>query len=171
MDSKMKDALSRGVGGKRKQADPILPEDEAVIWEKGIFGMNNAETLQNTDNRGKFIEFTGMSTKTFKGGLAHKELHNKQIRHYCQPGDRCMANFFKMYLDALGNEGPFYRRPLAGSPPRSGSQLVGVNKLKSMMKVFCEEAGLKGNLTNHSGKRTCATALYQKGVDEQEIMG
>lgn len=24
---------------------------------------------------------------------------------------------------------------------------------------------------NHSGKRTCATAHYQKGVDEQEIMG
>lgn len=44
----MKDALSRGVGGKRKQADPIHPEDEAVIWENGIFGMNNAETLQNT---------------------------------------------------------------------------------------------------------------------------
>ncbi|XP_062620651.1 uncharacterized protein LOC134282241 [Saccostrea cucullata] len=200
LDSKMKDALSRGVGGKRKQADPILPEDEATIWEKGIFGMNNAETLQNTvffysckffglrghdehhslqcdqfflgeDNRGKYIEFTGRSTKTFKGGLAHKELHNKQIRHYCQPGERCMADYFKVHLDALGNEGSFYRRPLAGSPPRYGSQLVGVNKLKSMMKVICEKAGLKGNYANHSGKRTCATALYQNGVDEQEIMG
>lgn len=111
------------------------------------------------------------STKTFKGGLAHKELHNKQIRHYFQSGDRCMANFFKIYLDALGNEGPFYRRPLAGSSPRYGSQLVGVNKLNSMMKVICEKAGLKGNFTKHSGKRTCATALYQKGVDEQEIIG
>lgn len=39
------------------------------------------------------------------------------------------------------------------------------------MKVICEKAGLKGNFTNHYGKRTCATALYQKGVDEQEIMG
>lgn len=44
----MKDALSRGVGGKRKEADPILTEDEAVNWESGIFGMNNAETIQNT---------------------------------------------------------------------------------------------------------------------------
>ena len=50
-----------------------------------------------------------------------------------------MANFFKIYLDALGNEGPFYRRPLAGSSPRYGSQLVGVNKLNSMMKVICEK--------------------------------
>ncbi|XP_048775370.2 zinc finger MYM-type protein 2-like [Ostrea edulis] len=115
LHSKIKDALSRGVGGKRKQADPILSEDETTIWERGVFGMNNAETFQNTvffycckffgprghdehhslecnqfllgeDNRGKYIEFTGRSTKTFKGGLAHKELHNKQIRHYCQPG-------------------------------------------------------------------------------------
>ena len=35
---------------------------------------------------------------------------------------------------------------------------------------MCEEGGLDGNFTNHSGKRTCATALYQAGVEEQEIM-
>jgi hypothetical protein len=34
----------------------------------------------------KYIEFTSRSTKTFKGGLAYKELHNKQIRQYSQPG-------------------------------------------------------------------------------------
>lgn len=51
-------------------------------------------------------------------------------------------NYFKLYLDALGNEGLFYRRPLSGLPPRYGSQLVGVNKLKSMMKVICERDGL-----------------------------
>lgn len=44
LDSKMNDALSRGVGKKKKQADPVLP----VIWENGIFGMNNAETLQTS---------------------------------------------------------------------------------------------------------------------------
>lgn len=38
------------------------------------------------------------------------------------------------------------------------------------MKSMCEEGGLSGNFTNHSGKRTCATALYQAGVEEQEIM-
>ena len=32
------------------------------------------------------------------------------------------------------------------------------------------QAGLVGNFTNHSGKRTCATQLYQAGMDEQEIM-
>lgn len=38
------------------------------------------------DNGGKYIEFTGRSTKNFKEGLAHWKLYNKQIRHYGQPG-------------------------------------------------------------------------------------
>ena len=38
------------------------------------------------------------------------------------------------------------------------------------MKTMCTEAGIEGYFTNHSGKRTCATTLYQRGVPEQEIM-
>ena len=44
----MKDLLSNGLGTKVKQADLILPEDECVIWEKGVFGGKNAESLQCT---------------------------------------------------------------------------------------------------------------------------
>lgn len=29
---------------------------------------------------------------------------------------------------------------------------------------------MEGNFTNYSGKRTCATQLYQAGIDDQEIM-
>ena len=85
-------------------------------------------------------------------------------------GERCIADYFRVYLDALGDSGKFYRRPLPGNPPRFGNQPVGVNKLKNMMKVICTRAGMKGNYTNHSGKRTCATQLYLAGVDEQDIM-
>lgn len=38
------------------------------------------------------------------------------------------------------------------------------------MKEICQKAGLVGNYTNHSGKRTCATSLYKAGLDEQSIM-
>ena len=31
------------------------------------------------------------------------------------------------------------------------------------------KAGLKGNFSNHSGKRTCATSLFHEGFDEQMI--
>ena len=126
LDSKMKELLTQGIGTKRKQADPILPEDEAVIWDKGVFGMKNGETLQCTifyycckifglrghdehhnlecsqfhigeDSRGKYVEFFGRKSKTFKGGLGQRELHNKRIKHYCEPG----RHFFISYCDLV----------------------------------------------------------------------
>ena len=36
--------------------------------------------------------------------------------------------------------------------------------------AICTVAGLEGTYTNHSGKVTQATSLYQKGFDEQAIM-
>jgi hypothetical protein len=39
-----------------------------------------------SDHRGRFITFTGRSTKTYKGGLKDLELKNKKITRYCQEG-------------------------------------------------------------------------------------
>lgn len=52
---------------------------------------------------------------------------------------------------------------------RYGEQVLEVNELKGLMKEIAGKVGLEGNFTNHSGKRTCATQLYQAGIDEQEI--
>ena len=87
-------------------------------------------------------------------------------------GSRCIADIFDLYLRALGNAGDFYRRPLANTAGalRYGNQPVGINKLGLFMKEIAQKGGLKGNYTNHSGKRSCATQLYNAGVPEQEIM-
>lgn len=72
------------------------------------------------------------------------------------------------------SSGVFYRKPLNSDGKdrfRYGKTPLGVNKLSNLMRELCEKGGLIGNYTNHSGKRTCATALYQAGIDEQEIMG
>lgn len=98
------------------------------------------------------------------------QLSNKNIKHYCTSGERSLYTIFDLYLTALGNTGIFYRRPLPGPEIRYGTQALGINKLKSMMKEMCAAGGLKGNFTNHSGKRTCATQMYLSGIDEQEIM-
>jgi len=37
------------------------------------------------DQNGKCVEFVGRLCKTYKGGMAQRELNNKTIRHYCQP--------------------------------------------------------------------------------------
>ena len=31
-----------------RQADPIWPEDEEKLWQKGVFGKENSEQLQHT---------------------------------------------------------------------------------------------------------------------------
>nr|XP_034336669.1 uncharacterized protein LOC117692546 [Crassostrea gigas] len=202
LDAKMKSLIELGIGCTTKQADPILPEDEAKLWDVGVFGKKNAEQLQKTiffyackifglrgcdehhnleceqftigsDKLGKFIQFTGRKTKTYKGGLGQLNVCNKTIKHHCQSGERCIADFFDLYLDSLGRQGTFYRRPLPATsdvPIRYGNQAVGINKLKSFMRVICTEGGLQGNYSNHSGKRTCATQLYLSGVEEQQIM-
>lgn len=198
----MKSLIELGIGCTTKQADPILPEDEAKLWDVGVFGKKNAEQLQKTiffyackifglrgcdehhnleceqftigsDKLGKFIQFTGRKTKIYKGGLGQLNVCNKTIKHHCQSGERCIADYFDLYLDSLGRQGTFYRRPLPATsdvPIRYGNQAVGINKLKSFMRVICTEGGLQGNYSNHSGKRTCATQLYLSGVEEQQIM-
>lgn len=84
-------------------------------------------------------------------------------------GPRCLADLFEKYLQALGHRGFFYRRPLSDGI-RYSEAVVGINKIKTFMATICKKAGIEGNFTNHSGKRTCATSLYDAGIDEQEIM-
>jgi hypothetical protein len=51
-------------------------------------------------------------------------------------GERCLAEYFEKYLNAMNNTGKFYRRPLAVQPIRYGTQAIGINKLNTMMKYF-----------------------------------
>ncbi|ESO99880.1 hypothetical protein LOTGIDRAFT_158036 [Lottia gigantea] len=83
-------------------------------------------------------------------------------------GQRCLCTVFKTYLDAI-ESGMFYRKPLQNGI-RYGKQPVGINKLGNFINEMCQQAGLVGHYTNHSGKKTCATEMYRNGQDEQSIM-
>jgi hypothetical protein len=73
-------------------------------------------------------------------------------------------------IDLIGDkDGKFYKRTISGILKFS-KQNISVNRLKNLMKEMCNKAGLEENFTNQSGKRTCATQLYQSGLDEQQIM-
>lgn len=72
-------------------------------------------------------------------------------------GDRCIIDMFYVYLKAMDEEGPFYRRPL----PPEGSQKIHfaqqtleINKFKYFMKIIAERGELRGNFTILSGTRT-----------------
>ncbi|XP_055956187.1 zinc finger MYM-type protein 2-like [Patella vulgata] len=199
LDAKMKELVSKGVGCKPKTADPVSNEDEDKLWNSGVFGFTNSTSLQYTvffyacklfglrgrdehrhleadqfelgnDKNGYYIRYIGRNNKTFTGGLAHLKLKNKDIKHYCTNygGQRCLYTVFKTYLDAI-ESGIFYRKPLQNGI-RYGKQPVGINKLGNFMKEMCQQAGLVGYYTNHSGKKTCATEMYRNGQDEQSIM-
>lgn len=81
--------------------------------------------------------------------------------------ERCIADYFQQYLDAVKNNGEFYRRPLAGNPSRHDAQVDDVNKIKRFMKIICKKkrGGLVGNFTNHSDNPTCAGQLYSAWMD------
>lgn len=53
--------------------------------------------------------------------------------------ERCIADYFQQYLDAVKNNGEFYRRPLAGNPSRHDAQVDDVNKIKRFMKIICKK--------------------------------
>lgn len=125
------------------------------------------------DNVGTFIDFQGKTSKNVSGGLNQRKIEAKSIRHYSSTSDdRSSYNIYKTYteLTESSGNGPFYRRPIGGTTPRFSSQVVGGNKLSTLVKTMCTEADLSGNFSNHSGKRTCATSLYNSGVDEQLIV-
>ena len=65
----------------------------------------------------------------------------------------------------------FCWKPLRDKPPRFGKQVIGKNKLAGMVKEIhvCAKAGFVGNYTNHSGKATWATELFNQNVDEHLI--
>lgn len=95
---RMKSLVAQGIGTTTQQADPILPEQEDILWEKEVLGSSSAKSLQNTgffyackvfglrgcdehrermceqfilnsDDQGKFIQFVGRQSKTYQGGL------------------------------------------------------------------------------------------------------
>ncbi|XP_066290479.1 zinc finger MYM-type protein 2-like [Branchiostoma lanceolatum] len=148
----------------------------------GLRGMDEHRHLQaeqftlGLDQNGRYLQYTGRVSKNVQGGLNHRQVDVKNIRQYAEDANpRCVVNLFATYLNSLPEkQGSFYRRPLANTcPPRCSLQVVGVNKLKTYMKTMCASAGIPmegRNITNHSGKVTCATQMFAAGFDEQTIM-
>ena len=68
----------------------------------------------------------------------------------------------------------FYLHPLSQVPANPSSPWytsvpVGRDSLQNKLKNMCKEAGIEGNITNHSLRATSATQMYDKGVPEKII--
>ncbi|KAI8496541.1 hypothetical protein Bbelb_258400 [Branchiostoma belcheri] len=148
----------------------------------GLRGMDEHQRLMmdqykfGTDNNGRYVEYTGRVSKNVQGGLQQRQVDVKTIKQHASPANpRCVVNLFEQYFRHLPEKsGRFYRRPLAKSEfPKFSIQPVGVNKLSTYMKSMCIAAGISldgRRITNHSGKVTLATQMWEDGFDEQTIM-
>ncbi len=98
LDAEMKRLHETGLGVSKKQAEPISPDAEAILWAKGLFGTHNAQVLTNTvyckvfavrsydehhnlkreqftkkvDEKSRvYMQYTDYGNKSNRGGLKH----------------------------------------------------------------------------------------------------
>lgn len=180
VDAHMKEFASQGIGVSVKQADPLTPEQEDVLWNKIFLGQHSSKSYLNTvfyynckllglrglDKHRKlevcqlkcvvsdgktYIEFCGRTSKNFAGGLHQRNILAKLSRHFSESGTpRSLYDIYASYISMV-EQGPFYRCPLPGPEIRFGIQPMGVSKLGTIIKPMCSEAGFVGNFSNHSG--------------------
>ena len=117
LDAEMKRLHGSGLGAHPKRAEPITPEEEALLWSSGQFGTHNAKVILNTvyfynckvfglrsfdehrnlkcsqftkhldEQKRVYMEYTDYGSKTNRGGLKHIKVENKTIRQYENPDD------------------------------------------------------------------------------------
>ena len=116
-------------------------------------------------------------TKTYQGGLNQRRLKPVEKMHFenNSNADRCHVRLFEKFLEKRpAGVDRFYlqsKNNVTANDDRWFTiRPLGHNTLKTMMQSIALKAGLPGRKTNHSLKATCATRLYNAGMDEQLIM-
>jgi len=84
------------------------------------------------------------------------------------------AYFFSFYSPDNFEKLPFYLKPKTKWTPGTETWFerspIGHNTLDKRFKTICKEANLEGNFSNHSGRVTAITRMYEAGLPEKEIM-
>ena len=116
LDVEMKRLHGQGLGATKRTAEPITPDQEALLWSTGQFGAHNGKVMLNTvyynnckvfglrsfdehrnlqccqyvkgvDEQGRvYLQYTDFSNKTSRG-LKHLKVDNKTVRQYENPED------------------------------------------------------------------------------------
>ena len=119
-------------------------------------------------------------SKNHNGSFKKIHIKKKVVPIYACPevGERCPVNILDKYISKLPpyafEHDTFYLRPLQAVPvdpnaPWYASVPVGRDTSQKKFHLMCEQAGIKGNKTNHSLRATGATELYESGVPEKLI--
>ena len=128
-------------------------------------------------NSRSYLQYIECGSKNNDGGLKDRKLTNKSIRVYADTinPSRCVVTLYKKYMSLRPPDAPpnvMYLQPLPEPRKRVWflPKAVGHNVLSQAVCRVMEKGGVSGHFTNHSLRRTCATRLYNSGMDEQRIM-
>ena len=80
----MKRLKSAGIGARAHKAEPLTPEEEEVLWEKGVLGDHSPQALLNTVFYQNGVNFA------LRSGNEHRQLRYResQIQVVERPGER-----------------------------------------------------------------------------------
>ena len=124
-----------------------------------------------------YLKYIEDISKNKQGGIKGRHRPKKEVVQHenTRCTDRCPVKLFKLYVSLCPKNRPpgaLYLKPLSKPTENCWFSYIplGHNKLEKTIKRLCMQAGFEGHFTNHSLRRTTATRLYAKGVDEQLIM-
>ena len=199
LDAEIKDVQSEGITNSKKERKAISESEEEKMWAEGHLGTKSARTLMETlyfyngklfglrasEHRSLrvkdfeigeyFIKYTENVCKTYHGGLHDLKKKRKVITHIChkmkEDHDRCLVNMYKMYFELVDKlsvrDTGFYFQPFDNKFGYKNA-VVGVHNLAKIVPKLCEAIGVEKK-TSHSLRVTCATKLFQEGVEEKLI--
>ena len=84
LDAEMKRLKAAGIGSRAHKAEPLTPEEEEMLWEKGVLGDHSPQALFNTVFYQNGVNFA------LRSGNEHRQLRYKdrQIQVFERPGER-----------------------------------------------------------------------------------
>lgn len=141
--------------------------------------MNQISIIYPTDTQPCYtLRYSENVSKTNNGGLKFRKVAPKVVTHIDQSSvtnpSRSHALLLIKYLEKREHisSDAFYLTPIKN--PQNGTWYmdmpIGHNVLGKTVGRLCQKAGIRGYKTNHSLRATCATRLFDEGVDEQLIM-
>ena len=89
LDAEMKRLQGKGIGSKKKQAEPLTEEEEEALWKNGLLGDHSPEALLNT-----MVYMIGLYF-ALRSGKEHRELqfHDSQIVLVQREGERSFLEY------------------------------------------------------------------------------
>lgn len=142
-----------------------------------LFGLRSSEHRAITSNNFtigvNFIKFEENVCKTFHGGLTDLKYKPRVVKHICHEEgkiheSRCLVDIYKLYIRLAkvknNNGSAFYFRPNSENLAFDKSP-VGVNTPSKILPSMCKSLGFRVK-TSQSLQVTCATTLFQGGIDE-----